>query len=88
MPVTDLLAVRQAISLAKGLPNAHYIDPALYEEEKQALLFDQWAGLGVAADVPTPGDALLRFFLSFHFCCCATERVRCECFKIPAVTVA
>ena len=24
----------------------------------KALLFDQWAGLGVAADVPTPGDAV------------------------------
>ena len=63
MPMTDLLAVRQAISLAKGLPNAHYIDPALYEEEKQALLFDQWAGLGVATDVPTPGDAVPLIFL-------------------------
>ena len=63
MLVSDLLAVRQSVSLAKGLPNSHYIDPTVYEEEKQALLFDQWAGLGVAADVPTPGDAVPLTFL-------------------------
>lgn len=63
MQKTDLTAVRQSVSLAKGLPNAHYIDPTVYEEEKHALLFDQWAGLSVAADVPTPGDAIPLTFL-------------------------
>ncbi len=58
MQKTDLTAVRQSVSLAKGLPNAHYIDPTVYQEEKHALLFDQWAGLSVAADVPAPGDAI------------------------------
>ncbi|MDU8911284.1 aromatic ring-hydroxylating dioxygenase subunit alpha [Aestuariicoccus sp. MJ-SS9] len=55
--VTDLSAVRRNVDQAQGLPNAHYIDPAVYDEEKHALLFSQWAGLGVAADVPEPGDA-------------------------------
>ena len=65
MQATDLHAVRQPVSIAKGLPNAHYIDPAVYEKEKQAFLFDQWVGLGVAADVPTPIDPVpLTFFLS------------------------
>ena len=37
MQKTDLTAVRQSVSLAKGLPNAQYIDPTVYEEEKHAL---------------------------------------------------
>lgn len=57
-PVTDLSAVRQPIERANGLPNAHYNDPAVFEEERHALLMAQWAGLAVAADVPEPGDAV------------------------------
>ncbi|RBI77256.1 aromatic ring-hydroxylating dioxygenase subunit alpha [Roseovarius sp. TE539] len=55
--VTDLSSVRRSVEKANGLPNAHYIDPEVFEEEKHALLFSQWAGLAVAADVPEPGDA-------------------------------
>ena len=55
---TDLHSVRRPIDSANGLSNAHYIDPTVYEEERQALLFDQWAGLAVTADVPEPGDAV------------------------------
>lgn len=57
-PITDLSAVRRPIEQAQGLPNAHYVDPQVFEEEKQALLINQWAGLAVAADVPEPGDAV------------------------------
>lgn len=55
---TDLSAVRRPITQANGLPNAHYTDPGVYEEEAQALLARNWAGLAVAADVPDPGDAV------------------------------
>lgn len=61
--ITDLSDVRRPIGSAHGLPNAHYIDPAVFEEEKQALLVTQWAGLAVAADVPEPGDAVPMIFL-------------------------
>ena len=57
MPRTDVSAVRQPIDRANGLPNAHYIDPAVFAEERDALLFSQWSGLAVAADVPKAGDA-------------------------------
>ena len=60
---TDLSAVRRPVSSAQGLPNAHYIDPAIYAEEREALLFTQWAGLAVAADVPEAGDALPITFM-------------------------
>lgn len=61
--VTDLSAVRRPISQANGLPNAHYIDPSVFNEEKQALMIDTWSGLGVAADVPEVGDAIPITFL-------------------------
>lgn len=57
-PITDLSTVRRPIENANGLPNAHYIDPQTYAEERQAVLFDNWAGLAVAADVPEIGDAV------------------------------
>lgn len=50
--------VRAPLESANGLPNAHYIDPVTFNEEKQAVLFGTWAGLAVAADVPNPGDAV------------------------------
>ncbi|WP_137701640.1 aromatic ring-hydroxylating oxygenase subunit alpha [Marimonas lutisalis] len=54
---TDLSTVTRPIATANGLPNAHYVDPAVFAEEREALLFNEWAGIGVAADVPEPGDA-------------------------------
>lgn len=59
----DLDAVRRPVSQANGLPNAHYIDPAMFLEERDALLFSQWAGLAVASDVPEEGDAVPIDFL-------------------------
>ncbi len=61
--ITDLSQVRQPVERAQGLPNAHYIDPAVFDEERNALLFSQWAGLAVAADVPEIGDAKPITFL-------------------------
>jgi choline monooxygenase len=60
---TNIDAVRRPISQANGLPNAHYIDPTVYEEEKHAVLFSGWSGLGVAADVPEIGGAVPLTFL-------------------------
>ncbi|MEM8556054.1 MAG: Rieske 2Fe-2S domain-containing protein, partial [Pseudomonadota bacterium] len=62
-PLTDLTAVRISVDRASGLPNPHYIDPHVFEEEKHALLFSQWAGLAVAADIPEAGDAKPMEFL-------------------------
>ena len=56
-PPDPLAAVRQPMDRANGLPNAHYIDPDVYAEERDALIFGQWAGIGVAAQAPDPGDA-------------------------------
>lgn len=56
-PLTDLIPVRQDLATAQGLPNPHYIDPAVFEEEKHAVLFATWSGLAVASEVPEIGDA-------------------------------
>ena len=60
---TDLALVRQPIEQAHGLGNAHYIDPAMHDEEKRSVLGATWAGLAVASDVPEPGDAVPLTFL-------------------------
>lgn len=57
--MTDPLdAVRRPVAEARGLPNAHYTDPATFAAERDRLLAAQWAGLAVASDVPEPGDAI------------------------------
>jgi phenylpropionate dioxygenase-like ring-hydroxylating dioxygenase large terminal subunit len=61
----DLSAVLREVSAANGLPNAHYTDPATFEEEKRAVLFGAWAGIGFAKDVPEPGDANPVDFLGY-----------------------
>ena len=55
--LTDLSHVKEPLGTANGLPNAHYIDPTVFAEERDALIFSQWAGLAVGADVPEAGDA-------------------------------
>ena len=63
MHPTDLSTVRQPIHSAHGLPNAHYVDLDVFDEERSALLMSGWSGLAVAADVPEPGDAVPLTFL-------------------------
>jgi len=50
----DVLA---PVSLAKGLPNAHYVSEQVFQQEKQEVLFNNWSGVGFGKDVPEPGDA-------------------------------
>lgn len=63
IPPQTLDAVRQPVETANGLPNAHYVDPAVFEAEKHAVLFASWTGLAVADDVPEVGDAKPVTFL-------------------------
>ena len=63
--VTDLSAVHRPVAEARGLPNAHYVDPAVFAEERDAVLYGTWAGIGFAKDVPEPGDAFPVDFLGY-----------------------
>ncbi|MEM8626386.1 MAG: aromatic ring-hydroxylating dioxygenase subunit alpha [Pseudomonadota bacterium] len=53
----QLRPVRRAVESAAGLPNVLYNDPAGFELEKQQIFHRTWACIGVANDVPEPGDA-------------------------------
>ena len=58
-----LSSVLQSVNTANGLPNAHYIDPEVFEDEKNAVLFANWSGVGFGKDVPEIGDAMPVDFL-------------------------
>ncbi|MCY3878360.1 MAG: aromatic ring-hydroxylating dioxygenase subunit alpha [Rhodobacteraceae bacterium] len=53
-----LAMVTGPIETARGLPNEHYTDPRVFEEERKALLFANWAAVGIGNDIPQPGDAM------------------------------
>jgi phenylpropionate dioxygenase-like ring-hydroxylating dioxygenase large terminal subunit len=55
MTLSDVMT---SVNTAKGLPNAHYIDPDMFETEKKAVLFANWAGIGFGKDIPETGDAM------------------------------
>ena len=59
----DLTAVLAPVAEARGLPNAHYTDPATFAQEAEALLLSKWAGVGFGKDIPEPGDAMPEDFL-------------------------
>ena len=59
----DLSEVIKPVNVARGLPNAHYIDEAVFAEERDAVLFNNWSGIGFAKDVPAAGDAMPVDFL-------------------------
>ena len=53
----ELNSVLKNIEQSNGLPNKNYIDNKQYDVEKRVLIFDQWAGVMVADEIPEPGDA-------------------------------
>ncbi|WP_209507067.1 MULTISPECIES: aromatic ring-hydroxylating dioxygenase subunit alpha [unclassified Ruegeria] len=58
-----LSSVLTPVNTAKGLPNEHYIDPAVFAEERDAVLFANWSGIGFGKDIPEAGDAYPIDFL-------------------------
>lgn len=55
--MSDLSQVIQPVAKAKGLPNEHYVDQKVFEEERDMVLFANWSGVGFGKDVPNTGDA-------------------------------
>ena len=49
--------VLKPVGEARGLPNAHYVDPATHARETARVFAPHWAALGFASDVPETGDA-------------------------------
>ncbi len=54
---SKLASVLSPVTSANGLPNAHYIDEGVFQEEKRAVLFANWSGIGFGKDVPEAGYA-------------------------------
>ncbi len=54
MPLSSVLT---SVDRASGLPNDHYINPEVFQEEKHAVLFANWSGIGFGKDIPEAGDA-------------------------------
>ncbi len=55
---TDLAGVLAPVGQARGLPNEHYVSQQTFEEERRAVLFANWSGIGFGKDVPEPGDVM------------------------------
>ncbi len=60
---SPLSSVLTDVNTASGLPNAHYIDPEVFQEEKRSILFAHWSGVGFGKDIPNAGDAMPVDFL-------------------------
>ena len=56
IPLSNLDLVLESTSKAKGLPNEHYTSKAVFDEEKKAVLFNNWSAVGTGKDIPNPGD--------------------------------
>ncbi|MFT5426411.1 MAG: choline monooxygenase [Gammaproteobacteria bacterium] len=54
--IANIEIVLNPIESSKGLPNSHYISNEVYGEEKQAIMFNNWAGVEFGKNVPEPGD--------------------------------
>ena len=55
--------VLQPVDRARGLPNAHYTDPAVFASERDAVFGSGWAAIGYTHDVPEAADAKPLTFL-------------------------
>ncbi len=54
---SELSAVMAPVEKARGLPNAFYTDPELFELEKKTVFEKNWSCIGFGKDIPKPGDA-------------------------------
>ncbi len=54
--MSNLSSVIEPLNIAKGLPNEHYIDDVIFQEEKESVLFSNWSAIGFAKDTPEVGD--------------------------------
>lgn len=54
---TELAPVMASVNTANGLPNAHYTDSEVFAEERTAVLFANWSGVGFGKDISETGDA-------------------------------
>ena len=59
----NLSDILKPVNKARGLPNQHYVDEAVFKNERNCLLFKNWSGVAFAKDVPNNGDVYPVQFL-------------------------
>ena len=57
VPLSALNAVKQPVAEARGMPNAAYEDPTLFEFERDHVMGKTWAGLAFSSELPKKGFA-------------------------------
>ena len=55
-PHSNLDSVLTSTAMAKGLHNEHYMSDAVFDEEKKAILFNNWSAIGFGKDIHNTGD--------------------------------
>ena len=56
MPVTETTSRSGGEGLARALEPRYYLDPAIYEREKQEVFYKTWQYAGHVSQVAKPGD--------------------------------
>ena len=72
--------------MAKGLPNAFYTDPAMFDTEKQRIFHGGWAAVAFGKDIPETGDVKPVQLLGMPILAVRTKEGGSKPFKIPAGT--
>ena len=84
IPLSNLDSVLTSTDKAKGLPNEHYVSNAVFDEEKKAILFDNWSAIGTGSNIPNPGDIKPLNFVGMPLILFATQMEILMYFKILA----
>lgn len=53
--MSDLTNMLAPIEQASGLPNACYVDAAMFHHERDTLFRNNWAAIGFGKDISEPG---------------------------------
>jgi phenylpropionate dioxygenase-like ring-hydroxylating dioxygenase large terminal subunit len=84
----DLANLQAPIETANGLPNACYIDAALYQHEQNTLFRDSWVAIGFGKDVPQAGCVKPVNFAGLPMLLVRNQGAKLMCFKMSVVTGA
>ena len=84
----DLANVQAPIETANGLPNACYIDPAMYQHEQNTLFRNSWVAVGFGKDIPQPGCVKPVNFAGLPMLLSAIKMAKSMFFKMSAAIAA
>ena len=80
-PHSNLDSVLTSTAMAKGLPNEHYMSDAVFDEEKKAILFNNWSAIGFGKDIPNTGDVKPMSFVDMPLLMARDEKNNINVFQ-------